>query len=185
MSPIELFVAFSAIVRKEVVRILRIWGQTFLPPIITTTLYFIVFGVLLGGFIKQVNSVPYITFIVPGLVMMSVLMNAYSNVTSSFYGEKFMKTVEEMLVSPMPPWVIVSGYVSGGIFRGMATGLLVLLVARAFTEIPVHSPVAIFLFAFLTSAVFSIAGLINAVYAKSFDSVAIVPTFVLTPLTYL
>ncbi len=179
------YIAFQTIVRKEVVRFMRIWTQTLLPPVITATLYFLVFGAFLGERIGVVEGVPYIAFIVPGLVMMAVITNSYSNVASSFFGAKFMKNLEELMVSPVPHAVVIAGFVVGGALRGLLTGVLSLMVALFFTQLPVVHLGVILLFFVLTSILFSLGGLINGVYAKTFDSVMIFPTFVLTPLIYL
>lgn len=177
-------VALGTIVRREVSRIMRIWSQTLLPPAITMTLYFVVFGSLLGKNIK-IHEHSYIDYIVPGLVMMSVIQNAYGNISSSFFGAKFGRYVEEMLVSPMPSWVILTGYVTGAVVRGLIVGAVVLGLSFFFTTIPVRHPFATLAAVLLAAIVFALAGFVNAVYAKKFDDVAIVPTFVLTPLTYL
>lgn len=179
-------VALGTIVRREIARILRIWGQTLLPPAITMTLYFFIFGNLIGSRIGEIHpGVSYIDFIVPGLIMMAVIQNAYGNISSSFFGSKFGRYVEEMLVSPMPSWVILTGYVTGAVVRGLMVGAIVLGVAMFFTQIRLHH-VAVTLSTFLlTAVVFALAGFVNAVYAKKFDDIAIVPTFILTPLTYL
>jgi ABC-2 type transport system permease protein len=177
-------VALGTIVRREVVRIVRIWSQTLLPPAITMTLYFIVFGSLLGRDIK-IHGYNYIDYIVPGLIMMSVIQNAYGNISSSFFSAKFGRYVEEMLVSPMPSWVILVGYVTGAVLRGLVVGLIVLGLSFFFTRIHIQHVFATFAAVLLAAIVFALAGFVNAVYAKKFDDVAIVPTFVLTPLTYL
>ena len=177
-------VALGTIVRREVARIMRIWSQTLLPPAITMTLYFVVFGSLLGRNIK-IHDFNYIDYIVPGLIMMSVIQNAYGNISSSFFGAKFGRYVEEMLVSPMPSWVILAGYVAGAVLRGLLVGLIVLGLSFFFTTIHIHHVFATFAAVLLAAVVFALAGFVNAVYAKKFDDVAIVPTFVLTPLTYL
>ncbi len=179
------YIAFQTILRKETTRFMRIWTQTLLPSVITSTLYYAIFGAFLGTRIGLVDGVPYIAFIVPGLVMMAVITNSYSNVASSFYSAKFMKNLEEIMVAPVPHWVVIAGYVSGGALRGIITGVLSLLVALFFTKLPVAHIGIILIFLILTSLIFSLAGLINGVFAKSFDSVMIFPTFVLTPLTYL
>lgn len=173
------------IVRKETVRFLRIWPQTLLPPVITTTLYYVIFGAFIGSQIQPIGGYTYIQFIVPGLVMMSVIINAFTNVASSFFGAKFQKQVEELLVSPLSPILIVAGYVTGGVLRGLLTGVLVLGVALFFTEITIYHLAFTLVFIFLTALLFALAGLMNAVYAQKFDGISIVPTFVLTPLTYL
>jgi ABC-2 type transport system permease protein len=177
--------AFNTIFRKELVRILRIWGQTLVPPAITMTLYFLIFGKLIGSRIGEVGSFRYIEFIVPGLVMMSVIQNAYANVASSFFGSKFGKYVEEIMVSPTPSWVVLAGYVAGGVARGLMVGGIVLMVSMFFVKLPMAHPILILWTVLLTAIVFSLAGFINAVYGKKFDDISIIPTFVLTPLTYL
>jgi len=178
-------IALQTITYKEVRRFLRIWVQTLLPSIITTTLYFLIFGTLIGSRIGQMKGYPYMDFIVPGLILMAVISNAYSNVVSSFYGSKFQHNIEEMLVAPMPSWVILLGYLSGGVMRGLIVGVLVTLVSLFFTDLKIAHPVMMVVVFLLTGVLFSAAGFINAVYARSFDDISIVPTFVLTPLIYL
>ncbi len=177
--------ALYTILRREVMRILRIWGQTLVPPAITMTLYFLIFGKLIGGRIGEMDGIAYIDFIVPGLIMMSVITNSYGNIVSSFFGAKFGKHVEEMLVSPMPPWVILAGYVGGGVLRGLMVGAIVLMIAMLFTTVKLAHPFITLTSVLLTAIVFSLAGFINATYARKFDDIAIVPTFILTPLSYL
>lgn len=179
------FVAFQTIVRKEVYRFIRIWSQTLLPAVITATLYYAIFGAFLGDRIGDVDGVSYVAFIVPGLVMMAVITNSYANVVSSFFSAKFMKSLEEIIVAPVPHWVVIAGYATGGILRGFAVGILSLIVALFFTDLPIAHLGTILLFFVLTAVLFSLAGLVNGVYAKGFDSISIFPTFVLTPLTYL
>ena len=178
-------VALGTIVRREVQRILRIWGQTLVPPAITMTLYFLIFGNLIGSRVGQMDGIRYMDFIVPGLVMMSVIQNSYGNISSSFFGAKFGRHVEELLVSPMPNWVILWGYVAGAVVRGLMVGVIVLLIAMFFTPVRLPHPLVMVTTLLLGATIFSLAGFINAVYAKKFDDVAIVPTFILTPLTYL
>lgn len=179
------FTAFKTIARREVMRILRIWGQTLVPPAITMTLYFLIFGKLIGSRIGDMGGFDYMEFIVPGLVMMSVIQNAYGNISSSFFGAKFGRHIEELLVSPMPNYVILSGYVAGGVLRGLMVGLIVLAIAMLFTDVNVPHPLIMISTILLGAIIFSLAGFVNAVYAKKFDDIAIVPTFILTPLTYL
>ncbi|HTV84934.1 MAG TPA: ABC transporter permease [Dyella sp.] len=179
-------VALHTVVRREIVRIMRIWTQTLIPPAITMTLYFVVFGKLIGGRIGTIQGgFSYMQYIVPGLVMMSIITNSYGNISSSFFGAKFQRSVEEMLVSPMPNWVILLGYVTGAVVRGLIVGILVLLIALFFTRLQVAHPVITLLSVLLGATIFSLAGFVNAIYAKKFDDIALVPTFVLTPLTYL
>lgn len=178
-------IGYYTMVRKATVRIIRIWSQTLLPPIVTTTLYFIVFGTFIGSQLKAVNGHSYMEFIVPGLVMMSLITSSYMNTVSTFYFEKWQRTIDEMLVSPMPSWVIMLGFVSGGVIRAILVGILVVIVALFFTHLAVTSFLIVLVAAFLTSFLFALAGLVNGFFAKSFDAISIVPTFVLTPLTYL
>ncbi|WP_063380791.1 ABC transporter permease [Pseudoalteromonas luteoviolacea] len=178
-------VALKSIWIKECIRFLRIWVQTLVPPAITMTLYFIIFGSLIGSRIGEMGGFGYMEFIVPGLIMMSVITNSYSNVASSFYSTKFQKSIEELLVAPVPNYVIVLGYMGGGMARGMLVGLIVSIVSLFFVDIQIHNIAVIVATVVLTSAVFALGGLINAVYANSFDDISIIPTFVLTPLTYL
>jgi ABC-2 type transport system permease protein len=179
-------VALNTILRREIVRIMRIWTQTLIPPAITMTLYFVIFGKLIGSRIGSVEGgFSYMQYIVPGLVMMSIITNSYGNISSSFFGAKFSRAVEEMLVSPMPNWVILTGYVAGAVVRGLVVGALVLLIALFFTDLHVMHPLITFASVLLGATIFSLAGFVNAVYAKKFDDIALVPTFILTPLTYL
>lgn len=178
-------IAFATLVRKEVSRILRIWVQTIVPPAITMTLYFVIFGNLIGRRIGQMDGYSYMQYIAPGLIMMSVITNSYGNVVSSFFGAKFTKHIEEMLISPMSNATIILGHVAGGVFRGLLVGLLVTLIALFFTRLQVANLLVTLSVVFLTAVVFSLAGFINAVFAHKFDDISIVPTFILTPLTYL
>ncbi|WP_440225124.1 ABC transporter permease [Dokdonella sp. MW10] len=178
-------VAYATIVRREVMRILRIWGQTLVPPAITMTLYFLIFGSLIGSRIGDMGGHDYMDFIVPGLVMMSIIQNSYGNISSSFFGAKFGRHVEELLVSPMPNIVILAGYVTGAVLRGVLVGIIVLGIAMLFTHVRIPHPFVMLSTVVLGATIFSLAGFVNAVYAKKFDDIAIVPTFILTPLTYL
>jgi len=178
-------VALKTIVRKEVLRVLRIWVQTIVPPAITMTLYFIIFGNLIGRRIGSMDGFDYMQYIAPGLIMMSVITNSYGNVVSSFFGAKFGRHIEEMLVSPMSNATIVLGHVAGGVLRGVLVGSLVTIIALFFTELDVRYPLVTISIVLLSSIVFALAGFINAVFARKFDDISIVPTFVLTPLTYL
>jgi ABC-2 type transport system permease protein len=178
------YTGFKTIVIREYGRIVRIWGQTLVPSAVTAALYFIIFGSLIGRRVGQMGGFDYMQYIAPGLIMMSVITNSYANVVSSFFGAKFGKHVEEMLVSPMPNWVIVTGYVTGGLLRGLMVGVVVTVVALLFTHLHVHHVWVIIGAVLLTSVVFSLGGFINAVFAKNFDQVNWIPAFVLTPLTY-
>jgi len=178
-------VALGTIVRREVSRITRIWTQTLIPPAITMTLYFVIFGKLVGSRIGTMHGFTYMQYIVPGLVMMSIITNSYGNISSSFFGAKFQRFVEEMLVSPMPNWVMLSGYVIGAVVRGVVVGALVLVIALFFTDLHITHWLITFFSVLLGATVFSLAGFVNAMFAKKFDDIALVPTFVLTPLTYL
>ncbi len=179
------WIGFKTIIIREFSRIVRIWGQTILPPAVTATLYFIIFGSLIGKRVGQVDGYDYLQFIAPGLIMMTVITNSYANVVSSFFGAKFGKHLEELLVSPLPNWLIVAGYTAGGILRGMLVGTVVMVVALCFTRLAVQHVFAILSAVLLTSVVFSLGGFINAMFAKNFDQISWFPTFVLTPLTYL
>ena len=178
-------VALQTILYKEIKRFMRIWVQTILPSTITSSLYFLIFGTLIGSRIGKMNGHDYMDFIVPGLILMAVISNAYSNVVSSFYSTKFQHHIEEMLVAPIPNWVILLGYIGGGVTRGLIVGLLVTAVSFLFTDLTIAHPMLTLLVFILTGVLFSAAGFINAVWAKSFDDISIVPTFVLTPLIYL
>ena len=177
--------AFTTIAIKEFLRFIRIWLQTVVPPAITVALYFIIFGELIGSQIGDIDGFSYIDYIVPGLILMSVISNAYANCVSSFFSAKFHRSVEEMMISPLPNYIIVAGFAAGGMLRGIVVGIVVTAVSMLFTRIEVHSyGVTITVFV-LTSILFALAGFINAVYAKTFDDISIIPTFILTPLTYL
>ena len=178
-------VGFYTIIRREIKRVVRIWIQTILPPAITMTLYFIIFGSLIGSRIGDMSGVPYTTFIAPGLIMMSIITNSFGNVVSSFFSGKLHRHLEEMLVSPMEITTIVFGFVSGGLFRGILVSLVVTIVALFFTELKITYPLITVSTIILTSVTFSLAGLLNAIFAKNFDEISIIPTFVLAPLTYL
>jgi len=180
-----MWVAFQTIVVREIRRFLRIWVQTLIPPAITMALYFVIFGSLIGSRIGNMGGFTYMQFVVPGLIMMSVITNAYSNVVSSFFSAKFQRNVEEMLVSPVSNFVILSGFVIGGVARGLSVGVIVTFLSLFFTHLQVTHVFIMCSIVFLTAVLFSLAGFINAVYAQNFDDIAIVPTFVLTPLTYL
>ncbi len=179
------WIAFYTIIEKEILRFMRIWIQTILPAAVTTTLYFIIFGTLIGARIGEMDGHDYIDFIVPGLILMAVITNSYSNVVSSFFSSKMQRHIEELLIAPVPNWIIIIGFVGGGVARGIMVGIAVTLVSLFFTDLVIHSYSITFVVVILTSILFSLAGLINAVFAKTFDDISIVPTFVLTPLTYL
>lgn len=179
------WIALKSIWRKEVTRFLRIWIQTLIPPVITMSLYFIIFGNLIGSRVGDMGGFSYMAFIVPGLIMMSVITNSYTNVCSSFFSSKFQRNIEEILVAPVPTHIIILGYVGGGVIRGLLTGVLVTVVSLFFVRYEVYSWLFVVFTLLLTSILFSLAGLLNAVFAKSFDDISIIPTFVLTPLTYL
>lgn len=179
------WVAFQTILRKETTRFLRIWIQTLLPPAITMTLYFLIFGNLLGSQIGRMDGFSYMQYIAPGLIMMTVITNAYTNVVSSFYGMRFQKSVEELLIAPLPNYLFLLGYVAGGVLRGLLIGLIVTIIALFFTHLTVHNVFTILVVVFLAATLFALAGFTNALFAKKFDDITIIPTFVLTPLTYL
>ena len=185
MTPSKMRIAYLTVMRKELVRIFRIWAQTILPPVVTTSLYFIVFGTFIGSQLAPIQGLSYIQFIVPGLIMMSIITSSYMNTVSNFYFAKFMRNIDEMLVSPMPDWLVIAGFVSGGGMRGLIVGFFVLLVSLFFSHLAIYNLAILIAAVLMTSVLFSLAGLINGVYAKGFDGISIVPTFVLTPLTYL
>lgn len=178
-------ICFYTIARRESTRIFRIWVQTLVPPVITMTLYFIIFGNFIGSQLSDIKGYDYMAFIAPGLIMMSIITNSYTNTVSSFFSTKFQRNIEELLVSPTPDWVIILGYISGGVVRGLSVGFLVSMVSLMFTRLPLFSLTYTVLFALLTSVVFSLAGMINGIFARKFDDISIIPTFVITPLTYL
>ena len=185
MEPHKIFIAYYTVVRKDTVRMLRLWKQTFLPSVITTVLYFLVFGTFIGSQLPPIHGFSYIQFIVPGLVMMQVIMNAYSNTSTALFMAKFQRNLDEMIVSPMPEWVIIAGYVTAGIIRGLIIGILVLITALFFTHLTVYDLSAVLGAFVLTCVLFSLGGFLNAMFAESFDTISIIPTFVLTPLTFL
>lgn len=178
-------IAFNTIVIKEVARFTRIWVQTILPPAISMTLYFVIFGSLIGPRIGTMNGFSYIDYIAPGIIMMSVINNSYANVVSSFFGAKFQRHIEEMLVAPIPNFIILAGFITGGVVRGFMVGAVVTVVALFFTDLKLYSFSITIAVVFMTSIVFSLGGMINAIFAKKFDDISIIPTFVLTPLIYL
>ena len=179
------FVAFTTIVRKEIRRFMRIWTQTLLPPAITMVLYFIIFGNLIGSRIGQMGGVDYMAFIVPGLIMMAIITNSYGNVAASFYSNKFQKSIEELLVAPVSNNVILLGYIIGGASRGLIVGFIVTILSMFFTQMSIYNIFIVLFVSILTAVFFALAGFVNAVYANSYDDISIVPTFILTPLTYL
>jgi len=179
------YIAYTTIVRKEVTRIFRIWPQTLFPPVITQTLYFLIFGKFIGSQIGEIHGIGYMAFIVPGLVMMAVINSSFMNVVGSFFSSKFQRSIEELLVSSASNPVIIAGYVTGGITRGIIVGFLVFLVSIFFTSPNIYNIGIIFSFILLTAIVFALGGLLNAIFAKKFDDISIFPTFVLTPLIYL
>jgi ABC-2 type transport system permease protein len=185
VTPVQQVVALMTLVRKEVSRVTRIWVQTIVPPIITMSLYFLIFGNLIGRRIGQMDGFDYMQYIAPGLIMMSVIQNSYGNVVSSFFGAKFQRHLEEMLVAPMPIYAIILGHVAGGVLRGLMVGFIVTLIALFFTELKVSNALVTLSVVILTAVVFALAGLINAIFARKFDDISIIPSFVLAPLTYL
>ncbi len=185
MTNEKMWIAYMTVMRKELVRIFRIWAQTILPPVVTTSLYFIVFGTFIGSQLAPIQGLSYIQFIVPGLIMMSIITSSYMNTVSNFYFAKFMRNIDEMLVSPMPDWLVIAGFISGGVMRGLIVGFFVLLVSLFFSHLAIYNFAVLIAAVVMTSVLFSLAGLINGIFAKGFDGISIVPTFVLTPLTYL
>jgi ABC-2 type transport system permease protein len=178
-------IAFRTILVKEIYRFIRIWPQTLLPPAVTTALYFLIFGKLIGDRIGTISGAGYMDYIVPGIILMSVISHSYSNVVSSFYSTKFQRNIEELLVAPVPNWVILGGYVSGGIIRGLLVGMVVALISMFFAKLAINNALIAITVAVLTATLFSLAGFINALLAESFDDISIIPNFVLTPLSYL
>ncbi|MCW6545085.1 ABC transporter permease [Yersinia ruckeri] len=179
------WIALQSIWIKEITRFGRIWIQTMVPPVITMSLYFVIFGNLIGSRIGDMGGVDYMQFIVPGLIMMAVITNSYANVAASFFGAKFQRSIEELLVAPVPTHIVIVGYVGGGVARGICVGVLVTIISLFFVPLQVHSWSMIALTLMLTAVLFSLGGLLNAVFAKTFDDISLIPTFVLTPLTYL
>jgi ABC-2 type transport system permease protein len=185
MNFTEQCIALITMSTRETRRFLRIWTQTLLPPVITMVLYFVIFGSLIGSRIGQMEGFNYSDFVAPGLIMMAVITNSYSNVVSSFFGHKFQRHIEEILVSPTPNYIILCGFVSGGMARGLLVGLFVTITSVFFTDFQIEHPAVVIVTILLTSLLFSVAGLLNAIFATTFDDISIVPTFILTPLTYL
>ncbi len=181
----QIYIAFQTIVQKEIIRFTRIWSQTLLPPAITMTLYFLIFGKLIGSQIHNISGYTYMQYIVPGLVMMSVMTNAYVNTASSFFGAKFSKSIEELMVAPVPNYIILFGFTFGGMLRGLLVGFIVILISLLFTHLHIYNFWIVISMATLSSMLFSVAGLLNGIFAKKFDDVSFIPTFILTPLTYL
>ncbi|MDR3490457.1 MAG: ABC transporter permease [Gammaproteobacteria bacterium] len=181
----QIYIAFYTIIRKEIIRFMRIWSQTLLPPVITMSLYFLIFGKLVGSQIQSISGYSYMQYIVPGLVMMAIMTNAYANTSTSFFGAKFSKSIEEILVAPVPSYVILVGFMLGGTIRGLLVGFLVILISLFFTHLHIYNIWIVLAMAILASMLFSLGGLINGIFAKKFDDVSFIPTFVLMPLTYL
>lgn len=177
--------AFKTIVTKEILRFARIWLQTIVPPVITTGLYFVIFGQLIGSQLSDIAGYSYMDYIIPGIILMAIINNAYANVVASFYMSKFSHFIEEMIVSPMPNYLILFGYVIGGVARGLTVGIVVAIISTFFTDFNIHSYWVLLAVVILTAVLFSLGGFINAIYANSFDDISIIPTFVLIPLTYL
>lgn len=185
VSSQRVWISFETLLRKEITRFMRIWTQSLLPSAITTTLYFIIFGKLIGSQIKDIQGVTYMQYLVPGLAMMSIIINSYANTSSSFFSAKFTRSIEEILVSSMPASVILLGYVIGGALRGMLVGIIVIFISLLFTHLQIHHIAVVISMGVLSALLFSLGGLINGIFAKKFDDVSFVPTFILTPLTYL
>ena len=186
MTTERFYIAYKTIVTKEITRFMRIWMQTVLPAAISMALYFVIFGNLIGPRIGMMDGFSYMEFIAPGIIMMSIINNAYSNVSSSFFGARFQRHIEEILIAPVPNWIILAGYITGGVTRGLIVGLIVTVIALFFTGMPsVYNPFIVVTTVILTSILFSLGGFLNGIYAKNFDDISIIPTFVLTPLIYL
>lgn len=180
-----MWISYKTIVKKELLRFMRIWVQTIFPPIIITSLYLLIFGRIIGDRVGLMDNIQYIQYIIPGIILMSVITNSYANTVASFFMSKFNHSIEELKVSPTPPWVIIVGYVTGGVARGIVVGISVLLTTMVFVDFPIHNIFIVVLVFILTSFLFSISGFINAMFANHFDDISIVPTFILTPMTYL
>lgn len=185
MNPKQIWAAYVTIVHKEFSRLFRVWIQNLLPPAVTTTLYFLVFGKFIGSQVAPIGEVSYMEYIVPGIILMSVITQSFMQAAFGYYFAKFQRSLEEILVSPTPYWVMILGYVTGGVLRGMVTGVILLIVSLFFTTLTIHHWFHFLAFAVLSSVLFSLAGLINGIFAKDFDTISIFPTFILTPLTYL
>lgn len=185
MSPLLIWRAYLGICRKQVIRVFRMWQQAYLPSAINTSLYMLIFGAVLGQHIGEVNGFAYMSFLTPGLIMMAVILNAYTNVVSSFFIERFMHTIDELMVSPTPYSIMIAGYITGGVFRGTTIGLVVAVICSLFVSIPLNHPILALITLLLTSSLFGLLGFINALFAKKFDDTATITTFVLTPLIYL
>lgn len=185
MNYLQIIIALYTIVRREWVRTFRIWVGTLLPPVVTTLLYFLIFGHVIGQRVGHLDGHPYIEFIAPGLIIMAIINHAYSCSVSAFFGMKFHRDIDEILITPMPVWVLIAGFVCAGMLRGIIVGVLVSTVALFFVHFSVHSFLWLLISALLSSAIFSLAGVINAIFARTFDHISLIPTFILTPLTYL
>ncbi|CAM4406270.1 MAG: Inner membrane transport permease YadH [Legionellaceae bacterium] len=185
MATYSNYIAFKTLLKKEILRFLKIWIQTLLPPAITMLLYFVIFGTLVGKQLGKIQGFTYMQYIAPGLIMMAVVTNAYANVVGSFFSARFQKNIEEMLISPMPNWLILTGFISGGVIRGLTVGFIVAIISLFFTKLTVYSFLLTIMIIFLTAILLSLAGFLNGLYAKKFDDISIIPTFILTPLTYL
>ena len=185
MTAREQWIAYVTIVLKEITRFMRIWQQTLIPPAISTLLYFVIFGNLIGKRIGQMDGFDYMDFLVPGLILMAVINASYQNVVGSFFGAKWGKSIEELLVSPTPNSIILLAYITGGVARGMLVGLIVTGISLLFTDLNVFNLGILTGVVILTAVLFSLGGFVNAIFAKTFDDVSIIPTFVLLPLTYL
>lgn len=185
MTKAQLWVGYVTLVRKEVGRFLRVWAQTLIPPVITTSLYFLIFGTFIGAQVRPIGGFSYMQFIVPGLLMMTIIMSSFQNTVSSLFAAKFQRAHEEFMVSPLPYWVIILGFVTGALLRAALVGVVVFGIALFFTDVTIMHAGVVFLFATLTAVLFALAGLANAIFADDWDDIAIFPTFVLTPLTYL
>ena len=185
MSARQQLTALATILIKEITRFVRIWQQSIVQPAVTTCLYFVIFGNLIGSRIGEMGGYPYMDFIVPGLILMAVITNSYMNTVSSFFSAKFQHSIEELLVSPTPNYLILLSYVAGGVARGFTVAVVVALVSLFFTDLHIHNPLVLFTTVILTAVLFSLGGFINGVLARTFDDLSTIPTFVLTPLTYL
>ena len=185
MNPAETFWALATLIIRETRRFLRIWTQTLVPPMVTVSLYFAIFGTLIGPRIGEMGGFGYVQFMVPGLVMMAIINNTYANVSSSLFGSKFQRNIEDMLTSPMPLWVLLLGFSLGGVVRGLLVGVLVMSVSMFFSPLPINNPLLVTAVMVLSSMLFALGGFINGLLANSFDDISVIPNFILTPLIYL
>lgn len=179
------WISFTTIVKREARRSIRVWPQSFLPSIITTILYFIIFGRVIGAKVGMIGGFSYTQYIAPGLIMMQIITSSYSSSVSGFFAAKFQRQIQELIVSPTSAITLLFGYMMGGVVRGILIGAIVAIIALCFTHLHIYNFLVLISMVILSASLFSLAGLLNAIYAQTFDDITIVPTFILTPLTYL